>query len=133
MEEKKAKILVVDDEPAIISILQDFLSRKGYEVAGALSGEEALSILRKETIDLLILDILMPGIKGTDVAKAVKTMYPHTKAIIITGYPKEGEELQKKKIIENLFIKPFKLADLCKDIEMILKNRIRQEQTHDEL
>jgi DNA-binding response OmpR family regulator len=116
MENTKSKILVVDDEPEIVDILRHFLSLKGYDVSSALNGREALGILDKSGADAVLLDILMPELKGTDLAKIIKQRYPGTKIIIITGYPEEGEVLYKENILEALFVKPLKLEDLYRKL-----------------
>lgn len=112
MEDKKARILVVDDEPEIVNVLKEFLSLKGYAVTGASSGEEALSVLEKEKADLILLDIRMPGLKGTEVAKIIKDKYPSVKIIILTGFPTDSENLLKENILEGLFVKPVRLQEL---------------------
>jgi DNA-binding response OmpR family regulator len=112
MQDKKSKILVVDDEPDIADTLRHFLSAKGYDVISALSGEEALHILSEEKVDLILLDIMMPGIKGTEVAKIIKERYPHIKIIIVTGYSDEAEGLSKVHLLDGIFIKPVHIQEL---------------------
>ena len=67
-----ARILIVDDMPANVKLLEDLLSFHGYQVEAATSGEEALEAIRGRTPDLVLLDILMPGISGYDVCRAVR-------------------------------------------------------------
>jgi len=110
--EKKPKVMVVDDEPEIVENLRNFFSMKGYEVVGAFNGEEALSILEKERADLILLDIMMPGIKGTEVARIVKKKYPDIKLIMLTGFPEEGQRLTRDSIADDLFIKPVGVSEL---------------------
>ena len=111
MEDKKIKILVVDDEPEIADILKCSLSVRGYAVERAFSGEEALRIIAGKKIDLVILDIMMHGIRGTDVAKIIKDKYPDTKIIVVTAYPEEGSKLSKEINLAGLYIKPFGLEE----------------------
>jgi len=68
----KEKILVVDDEEDILELVTYNLTREGYQVAGAISGEEALRKVRHETYDLVVLDLMLPGIDGLEVAKRLK-------------------------------------------------------------
>ena len=68
----KGNILVVDDVPANLRLLVDLLSRKGYEVRPAPNGERALSAARSQPPDLILLDIMMPGMSGYDVCRALK-------------------------------------------------------------
>ncbi|UCC95691.1 MAG: response regulator, partial [Candidatus Omnitrophota bacterium] len=112
MEEKKAKILVVDDEPEMVAILKHFLQLKGYEAIGALSGEEALRILEREGVDLVLLDIMMPGIKGTEIAKTIREKYPASKIIVVSGYSNEIEKLSKDSPLEGAFVKPINVGEL---------------------
>ncbi|RLC35402.1 MAG: hypothetical protein DRZ76_00270 [Candidatus Nealsonbacteria bacterium] len=112
MDEKKTNIMVIDDEEDVVFCLKNFLSRKGYCVDSAMSGEEALKKLESKNADLILLDIIMPGLKGTEVAEIVKEKYPDTKIILATAFPREGEILKGKSIMEALITKPFRLQDL---------------------
>jgi adenylate cyclase len=67
-----ARILIVDDTPANVKLLEDLLGFHGYEVEAAASGEEALVAIRDRMPDLVLLDILMPGISGYDVCRAIR-------------------------------------------------------------
>ena len=120
MEEKKASILVVDDEPDVVCILRNFLARKGYTVSGASSGEKALEFLEKEGADLVLLDIIMPGLKGTEVAKIVREKYPNTKIVVATAFPRESEELSEDALMQAMVTKPFRLQELLKKLEEVL-------------
>jgi len=112
MQAGKNKILIVDDEPDIVDSLKHFLSAKGYEVSGALSAEEALRMLEKEKADLILLDIMLPGIQGSEVARIIKEKYPEIKIIVVTGYPNEIEDLSKGNLLEGAFIKPIRIQEL---------------------
>lgn len=107
------KILVVDDEKEIVANLSEYLSLKGISVSQAFSGEEALSIIEKEKLDAVLLDVRMPGIQGTEVARIIKNKSPVTKVIIMTGFPEDmSEKLIQEKILDEVFVKPFKLEAL---------------------
>jgi adenylate cyclase len=67
-----ARILVVDDQPPNVKLLEDLLGFHGYEVEAAASGEEALAAMRERSPDLVLLDILMPGLSGYDVCRAIR-------------------------------------------------------------
>jgi len=71
-EVSTARILVVDDAPANVKLLEDLLGFQGYEVEAAASGEEALAAIRERAPDLVLLDILMPGMSGYDVCRAIR-------------------------------------------------------------
>jgi two-component system, NtrC family, nitrogen regulation response regulator NtrX len=79
-------ILIVDDEPSILQSLSGLLSDEGFEVAAASNGYEALKIIDKESPDLVLLDIWMPGMDGIETLKAIKKDNPLIQVIIITGH-----------------------------------------------
>jgi diguanylate cyclase (GGDEF)-like protein len=67
-----SKILVVDDEPTIVELIRDTLSSEGYETVGALTGEEALQIMERNQPDLVILDLMLPGMDGYEVCRQMQ-------------------------------------------------------------
>lgn len=86
------KILIVDDEQAIVKMYQEALTSAGYEVVAAAAGPEALEILKKDKVDLVLLDIIMPKLNGLDVLKTIKET-PETKdvpVILLTNLPEEN-------------------------------------------
>ena len=87
----KEKILVVDDEEDILELIQYNLTREGYAVVGAASGEKALQIAKTESIDLIVLDLMLPAIDGLEVAKRLKRD-PKTDQIPIIMLTAKGEE-----------------------------------------
>jgi len=123
MEEKKRKLLIVDDEPEIVNTLKTFFSVKGYAAIGASCGEEALRILEREAVDLILLDIRMPGLKGTEVAKIIKEKYPSVKIIIMSGYLDEVQSLPKDNILDAVFTKPVRLHELYSKLSELLTPR----------
>lgn len=80
------KILVIDDEPIVRASCEKILMPEGYEVIMAKNGEEGLEILEKGDFKLVLLDLKMPGIDGVDVLKLIRSKWPTTKVIILTGY-----------------------------------------------
>lgn len=88
------KILVVDDESAVCSLLRDLLVKKGYNVVTALSGEEALEAFKKERPILTLLDIRLPGMDGIITLERIREMDKDACVIMLTGL--EDEESIKK-------------------------------------
>jgi two-component system cell cycle sensor histidine kinase/response regulator CckA len=117
-------ILLVDDEDAIIEIGRELLARLGYRVIPARSGEQAVEIYRKggDQIDLVILDMIMPGMGGGDTYDQLREIDPLIRVLLSSGYSIDG---QAKTIIDrgcNGFLqKPFTVADLSKKIRQILE------------
>ncbi len=81
------RVLVVDDEPLIRALLTDLLVEEGYQVTEAKDGEHALKEMDKRQFDLVISDMVMPGINGIEVLLATKKTSPDTPVVMITGYP----------------------------------------------
>ena len=79
-------ILIVDDEPSIVQSLKGLLSDEGFEVMTAPNGYEALKIIERESPDLVLLDIWMPGIDGIETLKEIKASNPFIQVIVITGH-----------------------------------------------
>ena len=117
---EKSKILVVDDEPEIVGILREFLAKKGYDVIDALSGEEALNILDREKTDLVLLDLMLPGLKGPEAARIIKNKYPTIKIVTLTAYPDMGDSLLQDNVLDGVFIKPIRMQELFKRLLDIL-------------
>jgi two-component system cell cycle response regulator len=78
--QRAAQIMVVDDDPDTVSILARHLQREGYTAIEASSGVECLRLVRERPIDLILLDLMMPGMDGFDVCRALKAD-PHTAEI----------------------------------------------------
>ncbi len=126
MQENKPKVLVVDDEPDVVQSLSDYLGNKGFQVFGALSGEQALSILEKEKADLILMDIMMPVLKGTEVSRLIKNKYPSVKVVILTAYPQEAEALLRENVTETVLAKPTGIDVIFEKLSDILEPSVSQ-------
>lgn len=80
------RILIVDDEPQVLGVLKEILTRGSYTVLDARSGEEALDLMAQETFDVVISDERMPGMQGSEFLAVVRQRYPDTVRIILTGH-----------------------------------------------
>jgi DNA-binding response OmpR family regulator len=70
-----ARVMVVDDEPEVVRLLEVILNRAGFAVTKAGSGQECLTLLSQQDPDVIILDVMMPGMTGLDVMRSLHTMY----------------------------------------------------------
>ena len=87
----KERILVVDDEEDILELVRYNLAKEGYHVTGALTGEDAVKKALSESFDLIVLDLMLPGIDGLEVAKRLKK-HPKTESVPIVMLSAKGEE-----------------------------------------
>ena len=117
-----ARILVVDDEPSLCFFVSEVLSGHGYDVLQANSGEEALAHLSEHPIDLLISDILMPGMDGYQLAKHVRQQYPHIKIQLMSGYTDNRQSTQNDKILsESMLRKPVSSRGILEKVAELLE------------
>ena len=119
-----SKILVVDDDKTVRGFLELFLKTKGFaDVVSAENGEDAVKIVEKENVKLILLDVMLPGMNGVEVLRKIKAINKNISVIMITGYP--DEEKAKEAIREGVYdyiIKPFDLFYL----ELILLTKLIQ-------
>ena len=128
MDRSLVKLLVVDDELEIRSLIVEFLRDiEGYAVFEAPNAKEALDLLEKQAVDLVLSDINMPGMKGFDLLREIRLKYPAIKRVLITAYNVEDYlELALKYDIGNIFVKtiPFNFEELSTVLVNLLTNNI---------
>lgn len=106
-------ILIVEDEDQVRETNVEALRSLGYTVRHAANAEEALNILETQSgVKLLLSDIVMPGMNGRDLAKRVAVAYPTTRILLVTGFERDQDELDEKRILR----KPFGIGELARRI-----------------
>jgi PAS domain S-box-containing protein len=119
---ERAKILVIDDEPEIRSSLGEILALEGHTVTVARDGDEALSVFKADSFDIVLTDLGMPGMSGWQLAKKIKELNPKTPVAIITGWGLQVDPQRMRRTGVDLFIsKPFKIADIRKMVSEGIK------------
>jgi two-component system response regulator PilR (NtrC family) len=119
-----ATILIVDDEPNIIEILEMVLRDEGMEVLRTGSAREALEILRNHEVDVAISDIRMPGISGVDLLREAKLITPETVFIMITAFASTETAIEALQHGAYDYItKPFRMEDLRSVVQRALKEK----------
>ena len=122
------KVLVVDDEEDILELLKFNLSREGYQVTCATSGEQALRLVRSENPDLIVLDLMLPGIDGLEVTRRLKND-PDTKNLPIIMLTAKGEEADIVTGLElgadDYITKPFSPRILLARVRAVLRRKIK--------
>jgi len=123
---KKEKILVVDDEEDILELVRYNLDREGYQVICAISGEDALKAVAAERVDLIILDLMLPGIDGLEVARRLKQSTT-TNKIPIVMLTAKGEEADVVTGLElgadDYVTKPFSPRILIARMKAVIRRR----------
>lgn len=129
MKRQLEKILVVDDEAGMCSLINTVLTDEGYRVTVTQKPQEALALLKKEQFDLVITDLRMPKMDGMEIIQAVKTAAPDLPVILITAYSTVDSAVQAMKLGASDYVaKPFKNAELCAAVDNVLERyRLRAE------
>lgn len=121
-----ARILVVDDEPQNLELMEAMLEPSGYEVFLAANGEEALAAAHRERPDLIVLDLMMPGLSGFEVCARLKTD-PETRDIPVLFVTAMSHIGDKQRALaaggEDFLTKPIQQAELLTRVEALLKVR----------
>jgi len=122
----KERILVVDDEEDILELIRFHLAREGYQLTLAATGEEALKKAKRETFDLVVLDLMLPGLDGLEVAKALKAD-ARTKSVPIVMLTAKGEDADVVSGLEigadDYITKPFSPRVLTARVRAVLRRR----------
>jgi two-component system response regulator VicR len=117
------KIMVVDNEPDIVDLTRTVLELGGYAVVPSYSGEDALRKLEKETVDLVLLDIMMPGMSGWDVFNRIKKRNKDIRIAFMSVL--EISDKRKKVLLDeglaDYIMKPFDKETLLQRVDKILK------------
>ncbi|HEY5609884.1 MAG TPA: sigma-54 dependent transcriptional regulator [Thermoanaerobaculia bacterium] len=118
------RILIIDDEEVLRDVLESVLRREGFDIATAASGEEGLAALDQDDVDLIILDMMLPGISGLDTLRSIKETDPGTPVIIITAYSSIDGAIDAMKHGAFHYIpKPFKNEEVVLTVNKALEQR----------
>ena len=121
---KKSKIVVIEDEVDILEVINYNLSKEGFDVCSALDGEEGLALIKKEVPDLVLLDLMLPGLDGIEICRKLKTDYS-TRSIPIIMVTAKGEEsdivLGLGMGADDYIVKPFRPRELMARIRSVLR------------
>lgn len=124
MSEMPVDVLVVDDEQVILDLFSRVLGIKGYRVATAKDGREAVDKMKEKPSDIVFLDVVLPGMDGVETLKAIRKVSPKTAVVMMTGFSVEAkiEECLKSGACECLY-KPFDIVEIMRAIEKALAKK----------
>jgi len=120
---KKEKILVLDDDPDIGTMIKMMLEYKGYSVTVSDRAEQANEILKTDAVDLIIMDMLLSGVNGTDLCSELKkdSSLAHTPVIMISAHP-NAKEICLQAGADEFISKPFDMQDILSKIDHLIQN-----------
>jgi CheY-like chemotaxis protein len=118
LPDRKSVILCVEDEPIPLLLRKSVLEKFGFEVVPAESAAKALEILDSQPIDLVLTDLLMPGLCGTELAREIKRRKPDVPVVLLSGVNEMPEDAE----FADLFISKVEgPMAMCENISMVLK------------
>lgn len=126
--DKKRHILLVEDDESILFGLQDILEGEGYQISTATNGIDGLKLATKKSIDLLVLDIMLPGLNGIEICKKIKKEKLRLPIIMLTAKSSEIDKIAGLDYgADDYITKPFSLSELLARIRAILRRAYPEE------
>jgi two-component system KDP operon response regulator KdpE len=132
MANGKSRLLIVDDEPALRKALSTSLSASGFDVSEARNGDEALVILPRSPVDIVLLDISMPGTPGIEVCRRIRELSVHIGIMMVTVRDSEDDKVQALEAGADDFItKPYRLREMIARLHAMLRRMNAKENNAD--
>ena len=120
---KNLKILLVDDEEEFVTTLAERLELRGLQARAALNGEAALQMIEADTPQIVILDVMMPGIGGFEVLRRIKAQHPQLPVILLTGRGSEKEGVKGMQLgAFDYLMKPLNIEELIKKMQEAMES-----------
>ena len=123
----KRRVLCIEDEPEMIDLIRLILERKGFEVIGAVGGQEGLNTVRSEKPDLVLLDLMMPDVDGWEVYRQMKAddELKSIPVVVVTAKAQSIDKVLGLHIakVDDYVTKPFGPTDLLDSVDRVLKNQ----------
>ncbi|MCR4406945.1 MAG: response regulator [Anaerolineae bacterium] len=131
MPKPKGTVLCVEDEPEVIELIQVMLETAGYRVIGVLGGDEALQAMRRDRPDLVLLDLMMPGVDGWTVFKQMRAD-PELRdipVVPVTAVDRHIDVVLALEVagVDEYVTKPFGREELVASVEKVLRRRRNRE------
>lgn len=118
------RVLVLEDNTAMLKAMSDALEDQGYEVLAVGSSAAAVDLARRQAFDLVVTDIRMEGLDGLEALEQVKKFQPQVSSMVVTGYSSEAESLRAIRLGAGDYLqKPFALGDFTQRVERLLEKR----------
>lgn len=118
------RILVVDDEPAIVTVVRERLEREGFAVRAVASGEEALAHMEADPADLIVLDVMLPGMDGFEVLRRLRGAGHTVPVIVLTARDEDVDKIVGLELgADDYLVKPFNPRELSARIRAVLRRQ----------
>jgi two-component system, OmpR family, response regulator CpxR len=125
----KIRVLLVDDETEFVDVLAERLETRDFDVSKAYSGDEAIARLKEHKIDVVVLDVLMPGKDGVETLREIKALQPIVEVIMLTGNATVESAVEGMKIgAFDYLMKPAETKDLVEKLVRAYKRKAEQEE-----
>ncbi|MCD6199699.1 MAG: response regulator [Deltaproteobacteria bacterium] len=125
----KTRVLIVDDEKEFVDLVSERLTMRDYDVTACYSGEEALETVKKYNFDIVVLDILMPGIDGIETLREIKRIKPLTEVILLTGHAAVNTAIEGMRLgAYDYLTKPCEISDLVTKLDKAHDRKAEQEE-----
>ena len=116
------RILLVEDEPGLVMTLTDRLASEGYDVSSASDGEAALELVDRESFDLILLDVMLPGKSGFDVCRDIRQRSIETPVLMLTARSQVVDKVVGLKLgADDYLTKPFEMMELMARVEALMR------------
>lgn len=123
------KLLIVDDEPLTVDMLQTFLQLNGYEAVGVYNGEDGLVMVQVEQPEVLILDLMLPDIEGYEVCRRIRTQpefeaFARMPVLVLSARVEESSKQRAREVGADAYLtKPIKFAELLAELNRLIAER----------
>ena len=118
---KRIRTLLVDDENELITTMVERLDYRDVDADIATSGSEALEILKKKSYDVIVIDLKMPGMSGSDLIRVISRQYPDLPILLMTGHGFVDDDEELPPGIEDYLPKPVKIDELVAKMKEVLR------------
>ena len=129
MMERKKSILLVDDDKAILTSFRELLMRKGYDADTAGTGRQATDKAIAKVYDLVIIDMKLPDMEGTELLARFHRNYPRPKKIIVTGYPTMQNAIDSVNLQANAYlVKPVNPEEFLRVVDEVIREHSEEQE-----
>jgi signal transduction histidine kinase/CheY-like chemotaxis protein len=129
-EKSSLKILLVDDDPALLGVVEDMIDYLGHTCSKTDSGREAIEMLGREAFDMVVTDLGMPDVNGWDVAGFCKRERPDMPVVLISGWGAQIDDREARERVDAVLAKPFRIEEFEETINSVFSKGIRKQTAH---